>query len=916
MSTESTAATQVVEAGATLATIPFGGLFSIGEYIVSELLNAIGVPSPLQAILDAFAGRPTMAATIQLANTLLARQSPALKMLAIGVAKLVHDGIPISSPAADPIFGPYFKGANIIENAIRWQNQHPDINSLDALTLKQALTEAGGSDGSSTATLDSIDHAWKNYPQLDPQHKALAAVAAMQAGDPGTDLARGFAHQWTKDNPAPKQTAHQTPYTAPGTFPFPIQPIEGDELNDLQDNINAGFSAVMSQLSSETDCTCAKEVVASIAALNVTITKMPMQALHDDLHAALHNIREGIDSIDKTLQEFAPGGKHDHAAPAFPDYKAELECICEAIRALARTEPAVDVKQIVDALKKLSDDNQAPETWTKALIDTGAVPPAIAQLMQGTTWLQTLSAGAHEIGAAFGWVLREEAEAGEWLFNHIIKPVASVVMQLAKAFLAGADPGAMIAGQEAATIAKTLANWVDEALQATIGAAVGEMITLYEADIGAINTSTLSGTNLATQKLLTRSLEFGVVAHCIAYMMELPFFNKLMGFKELAALVAEYSGFKEVVTQSHRPFLMASLGRPAIYNSNREYQTALPPTATADAWYARRILDEQAMLHVRRSFGFPTSWDTIMNRAALKPISPFVLRTLYVDRPVDKQQLRQVLEDNSYNEADISMLVDAFEYLSMNTVRNAYVAELQAAYTKGVVSEEEMHTALDDLGWSVGAKKYILDRAAIGRRMQLAAKVEAQVIPLVAAGQIPGEEAIQQFDAAGVQPWYYNLEISLANTKAALHAAKLEAAAERKAQIESQRDLTRAAVARYQRGQIDLKELGITLAGLGLDATLVAAILSVQEATAVGRQKVAYGILLPAEEARVLTERVAAIAQQVKDQFLTLPQAEQQLHVFKLPTAEINALIARWAGALKKSASASVYVNPITGQGA
>lgn len=914
MSIATTADTQTLEAGVTAATIPFGGLFSVGEYIVSELLNAIGVPSPLQAILGAFAGRPTMAATIQLANTLLTRQSPALKMLAMGAAKLVHDGIPISSPEADPIFGPYFKGANIIENAIRWQNQHPDISSLDALTLKQALSEAGGSEGSSTATLDSIDHAWKNYQQLDPQHKALAAVAAMQAGDPGTDLARGFAHQWLKQNPAQKPQAKQPPYTPPGSFPFPVQPIEGDEINDLQENLNSGIQAILSAQSNPSDCTCAKEVVASIAALNVTISKMPMQAMHDDLHAALHNIREGIDAIDKTLQEFAPGGKHDHAAPVFPDYKAELECICEAIRSLARTEPAVDVKQIVDALKKLSDDNQAPETWTKALIDTGALPPQFAQLIQGTTWLQVLATAAHEIGAAFGWTMRETVEAGGWLAMHVAGPVARVMFEVAQTFVVNFDAGAGIKPGTIAKVAQTLAAWVQSGLETILGGAVSEMIRAYESDLKAVDTSTIEGANQAAEKLLARSLEFGVVAHCIAYLAELPLFNKLYGFKELAALVSEFSGFKEVIIQTHRPFLTAAVGRPATYATNREYLTALPPTATVDTWFARRKLSESDMLHVRRSYGYPSSWDGPMNAAAYKPISMFTLRTLYQDRPVDKAALRQVLEDSALSPADVNIMLDAFEYFSTQTVRNAYVNQLHAAYAAGVVGQEEMHAALDALGWSAEAKKYILDRAALEQRVNLARKVEAQVVPLVAAGQITGAEAIQQLEAAGVQPWYYNVEIALANTKAALHAAKLEAAAERKAELETQRDLTRAAVAQYQRGEIDLKQLGVALAGVGIDPALVAAILSVQQATAVGRQKVAYGVLLPAEQARVLSERVAAIEQQTKDQFLTLDQAEQMLHTLKIPPAEINALVARWAASLKKSAGASVYASPITGR--
>jgi hypothetical protein len=227
------------------------------------------------------------------------------------------------------------------------------------------------------------------------------------------------------------------------------------------------------------------------------------------------------------------------------------------------------------------------------------------------------------------------------------------------------------------------------------------------------------------------------------------------------------------------------------------------------------------------------------------------------------------------------------------------------------MADAELRQSLTDLGWSNDAVNLVIQRAALQRRVTLAQKVEQQIIPLVAQGSITSDAGLQQLEAAGVQPWHAELDITLATTKATIHAAKLEAALEERELRQTQRNLTRAAIAEFQSGTIDGAALTAQLVLIGLPASLIASIVSVQEATRVGRARSVYGKLLSPADAKLLTERVAAIAQQYKDTLISAAVAEAQLKQLGVDAADITALIARWAASLKKKPGSAVLLPPV-----
>ncbi|HKD78799.1 MAG TPA: hypothetical protein VKH81_03850 [Candidatus Angelobacter sp.] len=410
------------------------------------------------------------------------------------------------------------------------------------------------------------------------------------------------------------------------------------------------------------------------------------------------------------------------------------------------------------------------------------------------------------------------------------------------------------------------------------------------------------------------AFSFGLSSFAVTAAFEAMTPEKLNTLNGIGPMLATLAGFEEVTKAALRPMFAAGIATPSTYDANSKFRSVLPGTAAAMTWWARRLLSDRDAKHVAECHGFSDSWDATMFRAAYRPVSPRALATMMQDQPLDRAKMRQILEDNAYSPDHVNFMLDEFEYSSTKNVRQSYVNEALTAYQHGVMPDQELDEILNSLGWSDEAKKFVHERAALARRVILAQKVEQQIIPLVSAGLITPQQGTAQMEAAGIQPWYTDLEVTLATTKATLHQAKLEAAAEEKARLATLRNLTAAAVAEYQAGRIPLAVLSTELTALGLEPSQVASISAVQEAHTHGRAKLVFGQVLGPEDAAVLKEQVAAVEQQFKDNFMTLEQAHKQLADLKIPKHEADALIARWAASLKKTPGSAVLVNPLTGQ--
>jgi hypothetical protein len=576
--------------------------------------------------------------------------------------------------------------------------------------------------------------------------------------------------------------------------------------------------------------------------------------------------------------------------------------------------PATDVSGVIKAINDQTTHHDAPDSWMKVLIAAGAVPPDLAGLYQGLDFDGTISSAAHLLGYVLGVGLADAESVSERIAKFITTPVTGVIKLIFLSIAAGFDLGAGDTTTKMGNAAKALVGQVDGAITAVFGGAANLVLDGYESGIAGIDTTSEAGISQVIQILMGRALELGMGAHMIAVLPELAYFTKQLGLNATAALLAEMAGFHEIMTQVHRPFMSAAIGRPAGYSFNRKYPSALPAFGNGLALFSRRKMLQTDAQHLLDSAGYNRAWQTALFAGAYRPISPRALATLTLDQPFDRAQMQEILEDNSMSPDHVQFMLTQLEFNSSKNVRQQYIAEAEAAYKAGVMGDQELAQILGDIGWSAAAIQLVKSKVLLQRRVTLASEVEKQIIPLVANGNITPDEGFQQLEAAGVQDWYANLIITLAQTKAEIHAAKLEAAAELKLELSRQRNLTKAAVAEFQRGMIDEAGLTTALSIIGLDPTLVASVVAVQDATRTGRLRLIFGQLLSPEDAKVLSDRVAAIEGQFKKQLITFDQATAQLAALNVDDFQRDALLARWAAAITAKTKTGYLVDPLTGQ--
>lgn len=407
---------------------------------------------------------------------------------------------------------------------------------------------------------------------------------------------------------------------------------------------------------------------------------------------------------------------------------------------------------------------------------------------------------------------------------------------------------------------------------------------------------------------------FGLASFGATAAFEAVFPEKLNTLNGVGPMLATLSGFHEVSAATLRPILEAGIARPAMHDANSKFRTVVPSQHDTNQLYGRRLIDELTWARLTSLNGIDLAYEHPVEELSFRPISPRALATAIQDTPFPRDTMLEILRDNAISEGHAHFLADVLEYNSTKNLRNEYANAAIHAYGKGVMSEAELDSILDGLTWSDVAKKFVKDRVALERRVTLATKVEQATLPQIAQGQITPEQGRAQLEAAGLEQWYVDLEVSLATTKATLLAARKEASAEHRAELEHRRELVVAAVENFRSGVLDLTGFGAALVAAGLDAVGVAALVAREEAIQKGRLRLVFGQLLTPEAAATRERQVVAIGQQVKDKLITFDQARNQLVALQVHQPDLDALLARWAATLKKATGAAEYLDPFTGQ--
>jgi hypothetical protein len=267
----------------------------------------------------------------------------------------------------------------------------------------------------------------------------------------------------------------------------------------------------------------------------------------------------------------------------------------------------------------------------------------------------------------------------------------------------------------------------------------------------------------------------------------------------------------------------------------------------------------------------------------------------FTDQDVDHNVLRDAFQFMGLRDSDINLAIGSIDVRALQTVRQALVQETITAYADGVVSDQELQQTFTDCGWGKAASALGTRRALMARRIKLASQTESFIVPEVTAGLLTAPEGLNALEAAGVQPWFADLKIQLAETRASLNLNRKTLQAEAKLAHERARSGARTAIVEFRTGNLDSAGLGVALLASQVDPLIATLTVATESAIQQGKLKLVFGQLLDPKAAKVLTDQVGALEAQYKKQLIDDPTIIAQLKFLNIAQGEATALIAHWA---------------------
>jgi len=893
-----------------IADIGYTLLLSDGSYI--PVLGFVSLALDVATIVGMFSGRPQMEDTN---NVIWAYNMSAywpLHALATDLKIAEKNGAPISdsNPAIQAQFSAWKQGTIIsIQQVAGWQGgpSDPGYWQLQRL-INYSWSQSGGGQQAVLNVVRVIDR----FTQI------LACLKQQQTTIPP---------------PGP-------PPPGPPPPPPPPEATGCDSGNIDQDEILDFCQATQTNL---------QRIIAAIQALNRPAGGGGLDPCCLAVVNAIGNVTEqltnitallvgggtGEPSVDLTplVAELAKlGAAVAQYPPALTACCAQLSTGLDNIASTISSATGTNVANIVAELKRYIDTDLLPSAMVDELVKLHAISPTVAQYFSDrpSHWSITGALGA--IAAAlFGAPNMAEVRQAAIATTSVITGAFTTTFTTDN-LLTGALQSLVIVGVLVGSLVKTVLPALkvvgDDLIQA-IGTALvtvdpatfgGRTITtgspaewaLEYVRLGTPPKMVIDTTNyqLIINDAFSRAATMGFSSWILAMLggMLMGPFEK--SFEFMAAMVKEAAGFAEITQRVLGPYFDATIYNRAVQDANQSWPTRVPPVGQALTLWARRKITDPQRDTLLGYAGVDPVWRDAAEQGAFRPLQPRTLVQAFLDQPINRAQLVDMLRDTAMAETNVQIMADAIIYKSIANVRNSYLSALISGYGKGIISDQELSDALTQFNFSTQAKQYVTAHVLILRREALASEAEKTIVPLVANGNITPQQGLANLQAAGIQPWYATLQIDLATTRATIHGIHLQAEAARKLALAREHEAQRAAVEQFEVGNLNAAGLSAALLVAGIDPLIASMVVSVEAAKQQGRMQVVFNQLLPPLQAKVLREQVAAIEQQTKDQLITLAQAAAQLGALGLDPAEVEALVARWAAMLKKTPGAAVYQTP------
>ena len=441
---------------------------------------------------------------------------------------------------------------------------------------------------------------------------------------------------------------------------------------------------------------------------------------------------------------------------------------------------------------------------------------------------------------------------------------------------------------------------IAQAVRAPVAALANGIFSASSAALEGLGESQPDTATAVAADAMADAFGAGLGSFAVSAAFEALFPEKLNVLNGVGPMLAQMAGFEEIAKAVREPLYENAFGTALKYYYKSQFKPEFADEGDAVQWHSRRLLSEEDLREVFKYSGLKAKYEDAYVNSAYRAIQPRALASLVQDVVFPTDDMTALLQFAGIRDADIARLLPLMEENSVKNVRNEYLGAVTRAAEMGTIDDPTLDGHLDSLNFSDKAKNYVHLTVAVKRLEQLAELYRRSVTALYETNQLDDSQYVPALQAIGIND-------ADANAHFAIDSARKKG----RELLKEERDLAREqgkvtalavqnARAGYFAGTLNDVEFAAAITVSGLPADLIPGTISLGHAQKSARRVEKYGLLLDRTQAQLLTEKVAALKEQVVKKLTPIDAASQTLDSFGIPPANRNALLSDWsAQALK-----------------
>lgn len=555
---------------------------------------------------------------------------------------------------------------------------------------------------------------------------------------------------------------------------------------------------------------------------------------------------------------------------------------------------APDSAGIVAAIKAIGSDTTIDEQFRDFLLGEGVLPANVAQLMSGSTNFEALIKVLFPVLTSLvNWFHATGLDNPDVIYADAIGPFVTWL----KTFWPEIKTAILALFKTATTppisTFFTVTEGVAEIIAAIVGSPAIAALNFVHAPALALGNIKPGDQTTAAALTFSRAWAMGETAHLLAILSGIAPTGLGAAFSGWAAQVSDAAGFREIATALHRPYYAVAFSRPTTYQANAAMRSLYPTWHEAQHLAARGLITAAQLAECEAYGGLQPAYVAPTERGAYHGIHAFHLMSLINTGLFTPDVLDDELVFSGMRPVSQDRMKTAAPFLATAAQRTELIATIQKAAVAGLLDDAAVSSQVSAANSNTDETSLILSRIHLEILIQEAKDLESEYSTLYQVGLLDDVTFRGYLGGIGLQQWKINTVAGKAEARAnAMLQRKTIASAAALARTTAAEE-RKTAMKNYSTGVFDAAALLAALVVTGLTPIQAAAWVDLAALQKKGNLRWVHGLTLNPNDAKLLSERVAALSAQRSHGLITDAQLVAQLSALTIPKDEINAIVAK-----------------------